>query len=153
MTSASAPRSRLLGVVLRAPLVRHLPRLAAFGAVGGIAFLVDLGAYNGLRATLLPDKPILAKVASVAIAMVAAWLGNRHLTFRDADRDSTGREFVLFSVANGIGLAIAAGCLFVSHYLLGLTSTLADNVSGNGVGLVLGTAFRYVAYRRFVFRT
>ncbi|MGZ4722528.1 MAG: GtrA family protein, partial [Oryzihumus sp.] len=30
-------------------------------------------------------------------------------------------------------------------------SPLADNISANGVGLVLGTLFRFWAYRRFVF--
>ena len=52
-----------------------------------------------------------------------------------------------------IGLGIAAACLFVSHYVLGFTSTLADNVAGNGVGLVLGTAFRFAAYKALVFRS
>ena len=35
--------------------------------------------------------------------------------------------------------------------MLDLRSPLADNVSANGVGLVLGTLFRFWAYRRFVF--
>ncbi|WP_246159946.1 hypothetical protein [Microbacterium rhizomatis] len=39
----------------------------------------------------------------------------------------------------------------MSHYLLGFTSQLADNISGNVVGLVLGTAFRFAAYRWLVF--
>ena len=33
-----------------------------------------------------------------------------------------------------------------------LDSQLADNIAGNGVGLVLGTLFRFWAYRTFVFR-
>ena len=48
-------------------------------------------------------------------------------------------------------MGIAVGCLAVSHYVLGFTSALADNISANGVGLVLGTAFRYVCYRYLVF--
>jgi putative flippase GtrA len=54
-------------------------------------------------------------------------------------------------VACTIGSAIAVGCLAISHYLLGLTSPLADNISANVVGLILGTAFRFWAYRTFVF--
>jgi hypothetical protein len=38
----------------------------------------------------------------------------------------------------------------VSHYVLGFESRLADNISANGVGLVLGTMFRFWSYRRFV---
>ena len=54
-------------------------------------------------------------------------------------------------VVNLGGMAIAVGCLALAHYVLELTSGLADNMSANGVGLVLGTAFRYVCYSRLVF--
>ena len=39
----------------------------------------------------------------------------------------------------------------ISHYLLGLDSALADNISANVVGLVLGTLFRFWSYRKWVF--
>jgi len=47
----------------------------------------------------------------------------------------------------GIGLA----CLWVSHYVLGHTSVLADNISSNVIGLLLGAVFRFVLYRYWVF--
>ena len=50
-----------------------------------------------------------------------------------------------------VGLAIALGCLAISHYVMGFHTGIADNISGNGVGLVLGTMFRFWAYRRWVF--
>ena len=50
-----------------------------------------------------------------------------------------------------IGLGLALLCLSVSHYVLDLTSPLADNIAANVVGLAVGTAFRFWAYRRFVF--
>ena len=80
-----------------------------------------------------------------------AWLGNRYLTFRRERSPHALREAALFAVANLVGLLIAAGCLFVSHYVLGFTSQLADNISGNGIGLALGTAFRFAAYRWLIF--
>jgi hypothetical protein len=43
------------------------------------------------------------------------------------------------------------GCLWISHYLLGLDSALADNISANVIGLGLGTLFRFWSYRRWVF--
>ena len=43
--------------------------------------------------------------------------------------------------------------LALSHDVLGLTSRLADNISANLVGLALGTVFRYLTYKRFVFAT
>jgi putative flippase GtrA len=126
--------------------------LAAFGSVGAIAFVVDLGVYNLVRSTILADSPIWSKVVSVSTATVVAWIGNRTLAFRGSRRGNVAREAMLFALMNVGGLLIAAGCLFTSHYLLGLTSQLADNISGNGVGLVLGTAFRYLGYRFVVFR-
>lgn len=132
-------------------MTRRIGELMRFGAVGALAFVVDLGVYNLLRATLLEDKPIGAKVLSVAVAVVVAWLGNRFWTFRDGRQKQPLRELVLFGLMNLVGLLIASACLFVSHYLLGFDSRLADNISGNGVGLVLGTMFRYLAYKHVVF--
>ncbi len=99
----------------------------------------------------MQDQPIGAKVASAAVSIVASWIGNRVFTFRATRSTSVFREGVLFVLMNLIGLGIAALCLFVSHYVLGYTSQLADNIAGNGVGLVLGTAFRFIAYRTVVF--
>lgn len=130
---------------------RIVSQLAGFGFVGALAFVVDIATYNLVRATVLQDSPIWSKVVSVAVATAVAWLGNRYLTFRRERSPQAFREGVLFAVVNVIGLFIAAGCLFISHYLLGFTSQLADNISGNGVGLVLGTTFRFAAYRWPVF--
>lgn len=130
---------------------RIFGQLASFGFIGGVAFVIDLSVYNIVRATVLEDSPIWSKVVSVAVATIAAWLGNRYLTFRQERSRNAFREGLLFAIVNVVGLLIAAGCLFVSHYLLGFTSQLADNISGNGVGLVLGTAFRFAAYRWIVF--
>jgi putative flippase GtrA len=54
-------------------------------------------------------------------------------------------------VLNGVGLLISLACLAISHYALGFTSTLADNIAANVIGLGLGTAFRFWSYRRWVF--
>lgn len=136
---------------LRALRARIVGQLVSFGLVGAIAFVVDLTVYNIVRATILQDSPIWSKVVSVTVATAVAWMGNRYLTFRRERSRRALREGLLFAVVNVIGLLIAAGCLFVSHYVLGFTSQLADNISGNGVGLILGTVFRFAAYRWLVF--
>ena len=134
-------------------LVREVVK---FGAVGAVAFVVDTGVFNLLRFGVggggpLEHKPLSAKVVSTIAAAVVAWLGNRFWTFRHRRRASARRELVLFFFFNAVGLAIALSCLGFSHYVLDLRSSLADNVSANCVGLVLGTLFRFWAYRRFVF--
>ncbi len=132
----------------------RLLELIRFGSIGALAYVVDVGLFNLLRfgpGTLLGDRPLTAKVVSVSVATVVSWLGNRYWTFAGKRTTSRGREFVGFAVVNVGGMAIAVGCLWFSHYILDLRSPLADNVSANVVGLALGTAFRYLAYRRLVF--
>lgn len=142
---------------LRASIDVVYREMVKFGAVGAVAFLVDVGVFNLLRSGLfgvdgpLSDKPLTAKTVSAVIATVVAWLGNRYWTFRRRRRASRRREFLLFMTMNAAGLGIALACLGFSHYVLGLTSALADNIAGNVVGLALGTLFRFWAYRRFVF--
>jgi len=136
--------------------VSHLAReVAKFGIVGLGALVVDIGLFNVLRfgggEGPMYDKPITAKVLSVAVATTVAYFGNRYWTFRHRGRTSFGREYVLFFLLNGVGLGIAVGCLYLSHYVLGLTSAIADNVSANVIGLGLGTLFRFWSYRRWVF--
>lgn len=133
-----------------------LRQLASFGLVGGVGVVIDLGVFNLLRATILSpghvhSGPVVAKVISTSVAILANWLGNRSLTFRAERRSSVLREGLEFGLVSVGGLLIALGCLFVSHYLFGFRSQLADNVSGNGAGLVLGTAFRFALYRWWVF--
>jgi putative flippase GtrA len=85
------------------------------------------------------------------VATTVAYVGNRQWTFRHRERQGMRKEYLLFFGFNAVGLAIALGCLGTSHYLLDLTSPLADNVSANVIGMALGTVFRFWAYRRFVF--
>lgn len=142
----------------RSETIARLGEMVRFGSVGLVAFVVDVGLFNLLRfgpGALLADQVLSAKVVSVAVAVLVAWLGNRYWTFparrSTGGAGSHGAELGRFIVANLIGMAIAVGCLAVSHYLLGFTSPLADNIAANGVGLVLGTLFRYLAYRHWVF--
>ncbi len=130
-----------------------------FGAVGAVAFVVDIGLFNLFTTGLWPgpDTPPLdghekiAKIASASVATVVAWLGNRYWTFRHRRQASRPREFATFALMNVIAMGIAVTCLHISHDVLGFTSDLADNISGNVVGIGLGTLFRFWAYRTFVF--
>lgn len=127
--------------------------LAKFGTVGGVAFIVDIGTYNALRFTIMDSHPIGAKVVSVFIATIVSWLGSRHWTFKHkANLQRPAAEFIWFAAINAGGLIIASACLYVSHYLLGYTSRLDDNISGNVIGLALGTVFRYLMYKFLLFR-
>ncbi|MGC5629573.1 GtrA family protein [Georgenia sp. Z1344] len=146
---------RLIDLLLRGQTWREWwIEFLRFCTVGLSAFVVDIGLFNLLRfgpGELLIDKPLTAKVISVAVSIVVAWTGNRLWTFREKRRSAAHREALMFLLVNIGGMLVAVGCLAFSHYVLRLTSPLADNISANGVGLVLGTAFRYVCYRYVVF--
>lgn len=132
-----------------------LPELGKFGVVGIIGLVVDAGGFNLLRFAggegPLHDAPLTAKIVSSALATIVSWLGHRYWTFSHGRRDTVHHEFLLFVVMCTIGTAIAVGCLWLSHYVLGLQSALSDNIAANVVGLGLGTAFRWWAYRSVVF--
>lgn len=133
-----------------------LPQLARFGTVGLVGLIVDVALFNVLRLTVLtPDAiaegPVIAKVISTSVAITINWLGSRYWTFRLERRRPAVREAVEFAVVSVGGMVIAVGCLVISHYVLGFTSVLADNIATNVVGLLLGSAFRFALYRSWVF--
>lgn len=128
--------------------------LAKFGTIGGLAYVIDVTAFNFLRVTDLSPithKPITAKVLSSIIATLFAYAGNRYWTFSHREAKSHAESLPMFFGINVVGMALAAMCLGVSHYGLGLTSAAADNLSANVFGAGLGTLFRFWAYRRYVF--
>jgi putative flippase GtrA len=142
---------RLGGAGLSGAARRLGSEIAKFGTVGAMAFVIDVGIFNLLSATVLPDSPLTAKGISVITATTFAYVANRFWTYRDRARTGYRRETVLFFATNAAALLISWACLFTSHYLLGLDSQLADNISGNLIGVGLGTLFRFWVYRTWVF--
>lgn len=133
-----------------------IAQFARFGVVGLVGLVIDFGVFNLLRVTVfapenLHEGPVLAKVISTGLAILANWIGNRFWTFREHRGRQLWREFAEFLVVSLGGMSIGLLCLWVSHYLLGFTSILADNISGNVIGLALGTAFRFTFYKLWVF--
>jgi putative flippase GtrA len=127
--------------------------LARFLSVGGVAFVVDLGLFNLLRfgpGELLAHKPLTAKVISVAAATLVSWLGNRHWTFSHQRTSRRTRELSVFAAINLVCAAVPVLTLAFSHYTLGLTTPLADNAA-TVLGIAVGTALRYLGYKRWVF--
>jgi len=131
-------------------------QLARFGAVGLIGLVVDVALFNILRVTVLDPEviaegPIIAKTISTSVAIVVNWIGSRYWTFRLEKRRPAGREVLEFALVSIGGLLIAVACLAISRYVFGFTSLLADNIASNVIGLALGSVFRFVFYRSWVF--
>jgi putative flippase GtrA len=121
-----------------------------FGVIGVGVTLVDVAVFNLLLTTSLSGRPIPAKIITVLVATVVAYVGNRNWTFRGPTGRTRG-GFTLFLLVNLIALAVPAASLAVSHHVLGLRSVLADNISANVVGSPLAVVFRFWTYRRFIF--
>ena len=142
-------------MLLKDFVTRMRTELGKFGVIGLVAYIIDLTIFNVLRFSggegPLYDKPLTAKVISVLAATTFAYFGNRHWTFKDRTRSSFRREYGLFFVFNAVGMIISLSCLWISHYVLGFDSALADNISANVIGLVLGTIFRFWGYHNWVF--
>jgi putative flippase GtrA len=149
------PDSRLSGEGFVARLRRGLGELARFGTVGAVAYALDVGLFNILvhagSPGLLYERPLTAKVIATVTATLFSYGANRQWTWRHRDRRGFLREFSLFFALNMVGLAITLIPLAISRYAMGLTSALADNISANIIGVAFGTAFRFWAYRRWVF--
>ncbi|MFD1715555.1 GtrA family protein [Amnibacterium flavum] len=150
-TEEAVPRGRL-----RTSAVALFDQLWKFALVGGVGFVIDFGVFNLLRATILApsilhEGPILAKVASTTLAIVANWIGNRYWTFGPHRRSDSAVEAFEFVVVSLAGMGVGLLCLWVSHYVLGYTSLLADNISSNVIGLLLGSLLRFTLYRHWVY--
>jgi putative flippase GtrA len=140
-------------------LVRRLRRgageISRFGAVGIVAFVIDVGLFNILvhvgSPGVLSDRPLTAKTISTVVATMFAYQANREWTWKHRQRRGWVREYSLYFLLNAIGLVITLVPLAISRYALDFDSALADNISANIIGVAFGTLFRFWAYRRWVF--
>ncbi|MCL2514334.1 MAG: GtrA family protein [Microbacteriaceae bacterium] len=130
-----------------------LGQLVRFGAVGAASFGIDVAVFNLLRIAHLPvlSEPLTAKTVGVVVATVFAWLGSRYFTFGGGRRPDAGHEFAEFAGVSALGYAVNLFVLFCSHYMLGFTSLLADNIAGNLIGAALGTVIRFWLFRSWVY--
>lgn len=129
-----------------------------FGVVGGIGYIIDVSIFNVLIIAGQTSgssnwffSSLGAKTVSTSVAILFNWLGNRYWVFRAHRRHDVWREFFEFVVVSVGGMVISLAVLWFTHHVLGLHSLLADNISANVVGLGLGTIFRFVLYRYWVY--
>lgn len=142
----------------RAVAIRHR-ELLKFAMVGGTTWIIDTVVFLLLKNTVLVEKPLTAKIIAVLVATIASYVLNREWSFRTRGGHERHHEATLFFLISGIGVAVYTAPLAVSRYVLDLsvpevslfTQELADFVSGQIVGVLLGMAFRWWAFRRYVF--
>ncbi|MEU8192377.1 GtrA family protein [Microbispora amethystogenes] len=123
--------------------------LIKFGAVGAIAFVIDFGGTNLLRFGV-GLGPLSSKVGATIVAATFAYAGNRFWTYRHRKQSGLRREYILFFILNGVGLLPPLLTIGFVTYSLGLHDALSYNIA-QGVGVVIGTLFRFWSYKKWVF--
>jgi putative flippase GtrA len=84
---------------------------------------------------------------------------NREWSFRTRGGRERHHEAALFFLISGIGVVVYTAPLAISRYVFDLqepavsllTQEIADFVSGQILGVLAGMAFRWWAFRRYVF--
>ncbi|MGH8041131.1 MAG: GtrA family protein [Rudaea sp.] len=127
----------------------HLRRLAIFGLVGVVGFVVDAGVLQVLVLGLAWDR-YSGRLISFLFAATATWLLNRRYTFRGPRRHSLGVEWARYILAMSGGFV----CNFTAYSALVyffdvnrqwlILAVAAGSVAGLGVNY---TASHYWVYR------
>lgn len=143
------PRMEFSGGLLKQR--QQLGEVGKFGIIGVTNTILDLLIFNALLFTAFESSPAVAKVVSTVVSATSSYFMNRHWTWRHRARSGTHRELPTFLLLSALALGITEACLLFSHYGLGLTSKLSDNIAANGFGLLLATLFRFWSFKRFVF--
>jgi putative flippase GtrA len=154
---ADATIARLPGVIR--PFAERHHELIKFAIVGGTTFVIDSAIFYTLKLTVLESKPLTAKVISGIVAVIASYVLNREWSFRDRGGRERHHEALLFFAFSGVGVLLSMAPLWVSSYVFGLrvptvsltVENIADFVSAYVIGNLLQMAFRFWAFRRWVF--
>ncbi|WP_323794245.1 GtrA family protein [Nocardioides sp.] len=101
---------------------------------------------------LLEDQAIPAYVIANSIGMIISYHGARGWVFPHRPPRQADGGWTAYVVINVAAMALPVGCLAISRHVLGLDDALSDNLSANGIGLVLAFGARFYLFRRFVFR-
>jgi putative flippase GtrA len=140
-------------------LLKKHRELLRFAVVGGISFVITMSVDYGLKFTVLRTHPVTALILGVLVATIFSYVANREWSFRTRGGRERAHEAALFFLLSGIALGLNALPQWFSRYVLDLQAPhlspfgveVADFVSGLVIGTLLGTAFRWWAFKKWVF--
>ena len=140
------PASSSAGPAPAAALVRQL---GAFGVVGAVAFVVDVGLFQVLYDVVGVDA-VLAKLMATLVSMTVAFIGHRSWSFANAERSRVSRSYLRFALVNATTLLMGLAIVWFVAHPLGQRDVLVLQAA-NLTSIALGTVIRFLAYRRWVF--
>ena len=124
-----------------------LKEVTAFGLVGAIGFVIDVGLFN----VFFDEGQVVAKAISTTAATAVTYVGNRYFSFSHRARSGIGRETSLFLGINVITLMFSLAVIGFFSYPLHLKHHLVAMNAVNIGTILIGTVFRFWSYKRFVF--
>jgi len=141
------------------PYAERHHELIKFAIVGATTFVIDSAMFYTLKLTVLEPKPVTAKIISGIVAVIASYILNREWSFRDRGGRERHHEALLFFGFSGVGVLLSMAPLWFSSYVLDLRvpavsltmENIADFISAFIIGNLLQMAFRFWAFRRWVF--
>src|ERR1700748_3828181 len=149
--------ARMPGVI-QPYLLRH-HELIKFAIVGGTTFVIDSVIFYTLKLTILEPKPVTAKIIAGIVAVIASYILNREWSFQNRGGRERHHEALMFFAFSAVGVLLSMAPLWFSSYVLQLrvpnvsltAENIADFVSAYIIGNLLQMAFRFWAFRRWVF--
>lgn len=123
--------------------------VGAFGTVGIVCFVLDLGLFQ-LAYAHLGWGAVTSKLVSTLVSMTVAYFAHRHWSFSHRARTGVRREYLLFAVINGLTLLLGLAVVALVRYPLGQDGALVLQIANIG-SIALGTVIRFLAYRAWVF--
>jgi len=141
------------------PYFERHHELIKFAIVGATTFIVDSAVFYTLKLTVLEPKPVTAKIIAGIVAVIASYILNREWSFRDRGGRERHHEALMFFAFSGVGVLLSMLPLYFSSYVLQLrvpdvsltVENIADFISAYVIGNLLQMAFRFWAFRRWVF--
>jgi putative flippase GtrA len=141
------------------PYAEQHHELIKFAIVGATTFVIDSAVFYTLKLTVLEPKPVTAKIIAGIVAVIASYIFNREWSFRDRGGRERHHEALMFFAFSGVGVLLSMAPLWFSSYVLQLRvpdvsltqENIADFISAYIIGNLLQMAFRFWAFRRWVF--
>jgi putative flippase GtrA len=123
--------------------------LSAFGIVGAVCFVLDVGLFQFLYASVGAGA-VTAKLVATLVSMTVAYAGHRYWSFSARARTGVRREYVRFALINALTLMLGLAIVGFVRHPLQQDSALVLQVA-NVASIAIGTVVRYLSYRRWVF--
>ena len=141
------------------PYAERHHELIKFAIDGATTFVIDSAIFFTLKLTILEPKPVTAKIIAGIVAVIASYILNREWSFRDRGGRERHHEALLFFGVSAVGVLLSMAPLWISSYVFMLrvpmvslaVENVADFISAYIIGNLLQMAFRFWAFRRFVF--